>query len=87
MEKVKIIPDYLKRFRKTKRQNKNQVLASEIYKYFGGRLEFSRIMKMIKNKGYQFIYEIFQEVKRSNPKNRLALFLWKFEQQPILWKK
>jgi len=68
---------------KSRVYTKEQELADQIYFYFGKKIKFPMIMRFIKTKGYQAIYEIWQEVKNSNPLNRESLFLWKVGQSKI----
>ena len=70
--------------KKTKIYTKEQALADEIYSYFGKQLRFVIIMKFIKTKGYRFIYEACNEIRQSNPQNRLKLFMWKVGQVKIV---
>lgn len=65
------------RLKKTRIFTKEQALADEIYSYFNKKLRFGMIMKFIKTKGYQFSYEMWNEIKQSNPINRESLFMWK----------
>ena len=67
---------------------KEQSLAEEIWIYFGKDkgfqgLNFPRIMSLIKTKGYQFIFETFEEIKKGDGKNKKALFIWKAKQIKI----
>ena len=80
MEKLSIKDLKLK---KTKIYTKEQELADQIYSYFGKQLKFGLIMNFIKQKGFQFMYEVYNEIKHSNPKNREALFMWKVGQVKI----
>jgi len=79
----KISKEY--KLKKTRIFTKDQELASQIYDYFGKKLKFGFIMSKIHTKGYQFMYEIFNEIKHSKPKNRAALFLWKIGQTKIIF--
>jgi len=82
------INNYLKKFEsKKKKITREQELADRIYTYFGKKLSFGLIMKKILTKGYQYTYECWNEVKQSNPKNRLSLFMWKIEQTKIDFRK
>ena len=83
MEKI-TIKDY--RPKKTRVFTKEQSLASDIYSYFGKKLKFGFIMNKIKTKGYQFIFEVWNEIKKSNPKNRESLFMWKIGNTKINFK-
>lgn len=65
--------------------SKEQALADEIWKFFNKELAFPRIMKIIKDKGYQATYIIYNEVKKTAAKNRVALFLWKIKNEEIKW--
>lgn len=66
--------------------SKEQALADEIWKFFKKELTFARIMKIIKEKGYQATYIIYNEIKKSKPKKPVALFLWKIKNEKIIWK-
>lgn len=65
--------------------SKEQALADEIWKFFKKELAFARIMKIIKEKGHQATYIIYNEIKKSKPKNGVALFLWKVKNEKIKW--
>ena len=65
--------------------SKEQALADEIWKFFKKELAFPRIMKIIQEKGYQATYIIYNEIKKSKPKNNIALFLWKVKNEKIKW--
>lgn len=64
---------------------KEQELADQIHSYFDKKLGFPMIMNFIKTKGYQFVYEVWNEVKQSNPKNRLSLFMYKIGEEKIIF--
>ncbi len=81
----KISKDY--KLKKSKKITREQELADQIYFYFGKQLKFGLIINKIKTKGYQFIYEAWNEIKQSNPKNKLALFMWKIGQTKINFRK
>lgn len=65
--------------------SREQELADQIWNYFGKKLPFPRIMKMISGNGYQAVYEIWNEVKNSDAKNHLSLFIWKIKNIKIQW--
>ena len=57
---------------------KEQSLADDIVKTFKMRISFSKVMGLIKEKGYQRTYEAFNEVKNSEGiRKPIALFIWK----------
>lgn len=70
---------------KTKKSNKELVLADEIYRYFDKKLPFPRIMRMIKEKGWQAIYEVFNELRKTDARNKLSLFIWIVKNIKIKW--
>ena len=74
------------KIRKSRIFTKEQDLANQIYDYFNKELKFGFIMNKIKTKGYQFIYEIWNEVKQSNPKKAISLFMWKIGNTKINFK-
>lgn len=79
--------EYLNKFTVVQsKQTKDQALADDVYHYFGKKLPFPRIMRMIKDKGYQAIYEFWTEVRKSDCDNQLALFIWKVKENKINWK-
>lgn len=79
-----ITKNYLTKFNNKKRKmTKEQELADQIYTYFGKELKFGFIIRVIKMKGYQFIFECWNDVKQSNPKNAVSLFMWKIGQVKI----
>ncbi len=79
------IPKKLK-LKKPRVYTKEQELADEIFSYFKKEIEFATIMSFIKRKGYQAIYNIWNEVRHSKPKNAAALFLWKVKNERIIYK-
>lgn len=79
------IKNYRQKFKKEKKITKDQYLADEIWRYFEKRLQFPRIMIIIKKIGWQGVYEIFQEIKKSDAQNRLSLFIWKVKNEKVIW--
>jgi len=88
MQPIKFDSKFLERSAAVKSRifTKEQALAEQVWLYFGKRIQFSRIMKMIKDKGHQFIYEVFNEVKNSRADDHLALFVHLVGKQTIEWK-
>ena len=88
---MKIKQGYLFKFeiKKTKNEEhtKNQDLADQIYKWSGGKIVIPRLLKMIKGYGYKWVFECWNEVKRVDCDNSIALFLWKVGSVKINWKK
>lgn len=80
MESIKIT------LKKPRVYTKEQELADTIYFYFKKQVKFAAIMSFIKRKGYQAIYEIWNEVKHSKAKNAVALFLWKVKNERVIYK-
>ena len=79
---------YLEKFKKPRKvYTQEQALAEQVWLYFGKKLPFPRIMRIIKLKGQQAIYECFNEVKNSDAKDRLALFIYKAKEHKIIWQK
>lgn len=68
-----------------KNQSKEQMLADEIYNYFGKQIAFPRLMFYIKNWGYHFTRENFEQSKKADIPV-LPLFLSKFKKTKIVWK-
>lgn len=83
MESIKFEKIKLK---KPRVYTKDQELADTIYFYFKKQVKFAAIMNFIKTKGYRAIYEIWNDVKQSKPKNEVALFLWKVKNEKIVYK-
>ena len=44
---------------------KETVLTAEIYEYLQKKVPYSRILKLVREKGYRAAYENFQTVKRA----------------------
>ncbi len=82
MEKIQL-KDY--KIKKIRIFTKEQALADEIFTYFGKQLKFGQIMKFIKMKGHKAIYELWNEVRQSNPKNRLSLFIYKVKENKVIF--
>lgn len=66
---------YLEKFSISK-QTKEQELAGQIYEWSNRKLNFGLLMKNIKGKGYQFIYECFNEAKQGNAKDPYKIFMY-----------
>lgn len=84
--------DYLEKLKerqalKKKLVSKEHVLADEIYEFFDKKLGFGTIMGIIRNKGFQAVYEIFQETKKSkwDHTRKLPLFLSLVKKEKIKW--
>lgn len=75
---------YLSKF-KVGNPNEDHYVADQVYVYFGKKLAFPRIMSMVKTHGRQFVLQTLLELKSSNSKNPVALFLWKVKQNKIEW--
>lgn len=76
---------YLKKFKVGGKPNEDHYIADQCFNYFGKKLAFPRIMSLIKLHGRQFVFQTLQEVQHSNPKNPVALFLWKMKQNKVQW--
>jgi len=63
--------------------SKEQALADEIWRYFGKKISFGFLSRVIFEKGFQPVYESFFEVKQSNARSLKGLFLWKIKQLPV----
>lgn len=74
-----------KKIEKTKIHSDAQFLADQIWEWSGKRLSFPLLMKMIKTKGRQFVFECWNEIRRENPKDKVKLFMWKIGQVKINW--
>ncbi len=74
------------KLKKPRVYTKEQELADTIFFYFGKQIKFAAIMSFIKRKGYQAIYQIWNEVRQSKPKNETALFLWKVKNERVIYK-
>jgi len=72
--------------KKPRIHTKEQELADTIFFYFKKQIKFAAIMSFIKTKGYQAIYEIWNDVRQSKPKNEVALFLWKIKNEKVIYK-
>ena len=78
----------LKRYLKLKKPkifSKEMDLADQIYECFEKKLDFPLIMKLIKTKGYQFIYECFSESRQSDFPHKMELFLSLVGKTKIEW--
>jgi len=82
MEPIKF--DQIK-LKKPRVYTKEQELADTIYFYFKKQIKFPTLMSFIKGKGYKAIYEIWNEVRQSKPKNEVALFLWKVKNEKVIY--
>lgn len=61
--------------KKSRIYTEEQALADEIYSHFNKELPFPRIMRIIKRKGKQKVYETFNEVRQGTAKSPIALFI------------
>lgn len=73
------------KLKKPKIFSKEMDLADQIYEYFKKKLDFPLIMKLIKTKGYQFIWECFSEARQSDFPHKLELFLSLVGKTKIRW--
>lgn len=76
------IPKYLKKFRIAK-VNPRYEEAKEVADKLG--FDVLMILKFQKNLGQRYVYELFQEVWKSDFVNRPALFLKKISETGIIW--
>ena len=83
MQNITFDSYFIKKSAKIKNRlfTREQELSDQIWNHFGKRLPFARIMRIIKINEYQKTYEAFNEVKQSDCKNPLALFIWKTSQK------
>lgn len=79
------LEQYRSKIKKPKVFSREMDLADQIYEYFKKELEFPLLMKLIKTKGYQFIYECFNETRQSNFPHKLELFLSTVGKTKIRW--
>ena len=83
---MNIPTNYLNKFKKEEKKiSREQYLADEIYKFFDKKAHFGMLMKFIKLKGWQAIYEIFNEIKKADANDKLKLFMWKIGQERIIY--
>ena len=75
---------YFKKFT-IKKVSKEKSLADEIFEGFGRRINYVVIMKLIKEKGWQFVQETFTQTKGVEAENQAGLFLSVVGKQKILW--
>ena len=60
----------------------DQSLAEQIWEHFHKKLPFARIMRMIKDKGHQRVYEQWNDVRQSDCRNELSLFVYRVKNLP-----
>lgn len=77
---------YMGRFKIGKGQTKEQVLADEIWNYYGKKIKFSALMSIIKSYGDQWVYECYNDLRQQG-NYALPLFLWKIKQAKVQWQK
>lgn len=77
---LKTIRERSKKSKGNKRKTKQQLLADEVFAYFKGELTYPRIIKMINENGWQFVYETLNQIKQEPPKNSIAAFIYKCKQ-------
>jgi len=73
------------KIKKSRVFTREQELADQIYFYFGKKINFPLIIKSIKNKGYQAIFEAWQEVKKADCQDKIKLFMWKLGQNKVIF--
>lgn len=84
VERIIIIMDLSPfKLKKTRAFTAEQDTAGQIYEYFGRSLSFPRIMRLIKTIGRQKIYDIWNEIKQSDCKDSLKLFIWKTKKENL----
>ena len=79
--------EILKTRRKKPLFTKEHLLAEEIWLFLLKEIPFPALLKIIKQKGHKAIYEIFNEVKKSNFPNKPALFLSLVKKEKVVWLK
>mgnify|MGYP001615474754 CR=1 FL=1 len=62
--------------RKPTAYTREQDLAAQIYEHFYKKISFPMLMRTIKTKGHQFVYEIWNDVRQSNARDPIKLFMW-----------
>ena len=81
------IANYLNKFALPRKNlTEEQFLAGEVYEYFGKELMFPRIMAIIRDKGKGFVREVFEEIRKGDPRNRLSLFVWRCKNCQVKWR-
>ena len=86
---------YLSKFKKAKDRgprSRNEWVAEQVWNYFGkqkkgSRLSYPAILGMIRNKGTEVVYQIWNDLRQSDPRNRESLFLWRIGQAKVGWEK
>jgi hypothetical protein len=66
---------YIDKFQFKKKFNPEQETANDIYEYFGKKMNYGLIRRLIKTKGLIFVQQTFLEVKKSDFVNKPALFM------------
>ena len=64
-----------------------QALAEEVWLYFGKRLPFARVMRHIQLLGKIYIRETLEEIKKSDAKDHLALFIHRCKTDKVAFHK
>jgi uncharacterized protein (DUF488 family) len=68
-----------------RKTSKNATLAAEIAKWLHAESSYTLIMKLIKEKGWQFVFEVYQDMKKRGVCNKTYFFGAALKQK-ILWK-
>lgn len=83
---MEINQSYLQKFKVQKRKlSRNQFLANEIYEWLGKEVSYPFIMKLIKERGWQFVYEVYHSCKKIGMCNK-RYFLGAILKQKINYK-
>lgn len=73
------------RIKKRTPLHREQALAEEIWLFLLKEVPFPAILQMIREKGYQAVYEIFNDVRKADFPNKPALFLSLVKKEKVLW--
>lgn len=79
MEKINLDINRFTNPKKSRVHNPDQDLADQIYSWSGKKLNFAMLMKFIKLKGRQRIYDIYNDVRQSDCDDPVALFMWRYK--------
>lgn len=69
-----------------RRLNKKHVLTEEIWRYFDKKIPWSEIRLFVNQKGYQYMWEIFEQYKKNYSSNGPKYFWGMVNRVKVNWK-
>lgn len=79
MDKIDLNINRYTKLKKGRIFTPEQDLADQIYSWSGKKLNFAMVMKFIKTRGRQRIYDIYNSIRQADCDDPVALFMWRYK--------